>query len=143
MTFAPLTVTEADIERLHDALETGEVTSVELVARYLNRICHYDRSGIALNSVPVLNPAAFDEARDSDGRRARGQPLGPLDGIPYSADFLATAFGSGSSNGSGAAAASFAAFGLGEETWSSGRGPARSSIRCPARHRGAVDYDDQ
>jgi amidase len=44
---------------------------------------------------------------------------------PYNADFLTAAFGSGSSNGSGTAtAASFAAFGLGEETWSSGRAPA-------------------
>ena len=41
---------------------------------------------------------------------------------PYSAGFLTSAFGSGSSNGSGTAtAASFAAFGLAEETWSSGR----------------------
>ncbi|MCU1437992.1 MAG: amidase [Naasia sp.] len=44
---------------------------------------------------------------------------------PYNADFLPAAFVSGSSNGSGAAtSASFAAFGLGEETWSSGRAPA-------------------
>src|SRR5213078_3481483 len=44
---------------------------------------------------------------------------------PYNADYLTSAFGSGSSNGSGTAtAASFAVFGLGEETWSSGRAPA-------------------
>ncbi|MGW9113250.1 amidase [Microbacterium sp. NPDC055683] len=44
---------------------------------------------------------------------------------PYNAAYLTSAFGSGSSNGSGTAtAASFAAFGLGEETWSSGRAPA-------------------
>ena len=50
---------------------------------------------------------------------------------PYNADYLAAPFGSGSSNGSGAAtAASFAAFGLGEETWSSGRGPASNSALC-------------
>lgn len=50
---------------------------------------------------------------------------------PYNADYLAAPFGSGSSNGSGTAtAASFAAFGLGEETWSSGRGPASNSALC-------------
>jgi amidase len=50
---------------------------------------------------------------------------------PYSADFLTAPFGSGSSNGSGTAtAASFAAFGLGEETWSSGRGPASNNALC-------------
>lgn len=50
---------------------------------------------------------------------------------PYNADFLTSAFGSGSSNGSGTAtAASFAAFGLGEETWSSGRAPASNNALC-------------
>jgi amidase len=196
MTYAPFTVAEADIDRLLGALEDGTVTSVELVARYLNRIGHYDRSRIALNSVPVLNPSAFVEARESDRRRARGQSRGPLDGIPYTAKasyqvrglpvtagspafanlvanddafavaqlraagaiclgltnmppmaaggmqrglygraespydagYLTSAFGSGSSNGSGTAtAASFAAFGLAEETWSSGRAPASNN----------------
>jgi amidase len=50
---------------------------------------------------------------------------------PYNADYLTSAFGSGSSNGSGTAtAASFAAFGLGEETWSSGRAPAANNALC-------------
>ncbi|MFO6381222.1 amidase family protein, partial [Pseudomonas aeruginosa] len=43
---------------------------------------------------------------------------------PYNAAYLTAPFASGSSNGAGTAtAASFAAFGLAEETWSSGRGP--------------------
>lgn len=50
---------------------------------------------------------------------------------PYNADYLTAPFASGSSNGSGTAtAASFAAFGLGEETWSSGRGPASHNALC-------------
>ncbi len=50
---------------------------------------------------------------------------------PYNADWLTSAFGSGSSNGSGTAtAASFCAFGLGEETWSSGRAPASYNALC-------------
>ncbi|MDT0180573.1 amidase [Microbacterium sp. ARD31] len=50
---------------------------------------------------------------------------------PYNADYLTSAFASGSSNGSGTAtAASFAAFGLGEETWSSGRAPASCNALC-------------
>ncbi|MGE2717187.1 amidase [Mycolicibacterium litorale] len=50
---------------------------------------------------------------------------------PYSADYLTAAFGSGSSNGSGTAtAASFCAFGLAEETWSSGRAPASNNALC-------------
>ncbi|PRB14204.1 amidase [Microbacterium sp. MYb62] len=50
---------------------------------------------------------------------------------PYDAASLTAPFASGSSNGSGTAtAASFAAFGLGEETWSSGRGPATNNALC-------------
>lgn len=50
---------------------------------------------------------------------------------PYNEDWLTAPFASGSSNGSGTAtAASFAAFGLGEETWSSGRGPASNNGLC-------------
>ncbi|WP_112313213.1 amidase [Pseudogemmobacter bohemicus] len=189
----------ASIAGLRGALEAGDVTSVALVAGYLRRIAAYDRHGIRLNAVPVLNPAMFEEARASDLRRARGESLGPLDGIPYTAkdsykvkgltvaagspafrdlvagddafaiarlraagavligltnmppmanggmqrgvygraespwnsDYLTAAFASGSSNGSGTAtAACFAAFGLGEETWSSGRAPAANNGLC-------------
>ena len=50
---------------------------------------------------------------------------------PYNPEFLTAPFASGSSNGSGTAtAASFGAFGLGEETWSSGRGPATNNALC-------------
>jgi amidase len=191
-----LNVVEATIADLRAGLESGVVTSVELVAAYLDRIGMYDRHGITLNAVPVLSPRMFDDARASDERRAAGATLGPLDGIPYTAkdsflaegltaaagspafehliartdafaierlraagavligltnmppmanggmqrglygraespynaDYLTAAFGSGSSNGSGTAtAASFAAFGLGEETWSSGRAPASNN----------------
>lgn len=38
-----------------------------------------------LTAVPVLNPLMFAEARASDERRARGEALSPLDGIPYTA----------------------------------------------------------
>ncbi|TPX02996.1 amidase, partial [Schumannella luteola] len=50
---------------------------------------------------------------------------------PYNPEFLTAPFASGSSNGAGTAtAASFAAFGLAEETWSSGRGPASNNGLC-------------
>ena len=190
------TVVDASIDELAMALDSGTVTSVGLVARYLNRIAFYDRRGIRLNAIPVLNPKVFADAAASDARRASGQGLGLLDGIPYTAkdsyrvsgmtvaagspafehliatddaftigrlraagavligltnmppmanggmqrglygraespynaDYLTAAFASGSSNGSGTAtAASFATFGLGEETWSSGRAPASNN----------------
>lgn len=194
-------VVEATIAELRAALETGETTAVELVRAYLARIEAYDGpdTPTALNAVVVRNPDALAEAEASDQRRAGGETLGPLDGIPYTAkdsylvkgltaaagspafadlvaqhdaftierlraggaiclgltnmppmanggmqrgvygraespynaDWLTAPFASGSSNGSGTAtAASFAAFGLGEETWSSGRGPATNNALC-------------
>ena len=194
-----MTLVEASLADLAAALADGRTTAVTLAAQCLQRIAAYDRSGPRLNAVPVLNPQAFAEAQASDLRRAKGQTLGPLDGIPYtakdsykvrgltvaagspafadlvasddafaiarlraagavliglttmppmanggmqrglygraespySADWLTAAFASGSSNGSGTAtAASFAAFGLGEETWSSGRAPAALNGLC-------------
>lgn len=188
-------VVEASIADLRVALEDGRTTSVELVEAYQDRIAAFDGpdTDTKLNSVIVKNPQALAEAAASDERRAAGETLGPLDGIPYIAkdsymvagltvasgspafadliaqkdaftierlraggaiclgltnmppmanggmqrglygraespynsDWLTSAFASGSSNGSGTATtASFAAFGLGEETWSSGRAPA-------------------
>ncbi len=80
---------ETSIVTLATALAAGEVTAVELVQAYLDRIAAYDREPSsdgarpALNAVIVDNPAALDEARASDARRASGGALGPLDGIPY------------------------------------------------------------
>ncbi|MFV6030586.1 amidase [Streptomyces sp. NPDC056264] len=194
-------VVETCIADLRSALEKGETTAVELLDAYLARIDAYDRPGTAtaLNAMVVMNPRARADAEASDARRARGETLGPLDGIPYtakdsylaegltaasgspafehlvaqrdafaierlraggavligltnmppmanggmqrgvygraespySAEWLTSAYGSGSSNGSGTAtAASFGAFGLGEETWSSGRAPASNNALC-------------
>jgi amidase len=194
-------VTEVSIAQLRAALESGQATAVELVQAYLARIDAYDtpQTPTALNAVVVRNPEALKEAQASDARRAKGQALGPLDGIPYTAkdsylvkgltaasgspafkdlvayrdaftierlraagaiclgktnmppmanggmqrgvygraespynaDYLTAPFASGSSNGAGTAtAASFAAFGLAEETWSSGRGPASNNGLC-------------
>lgn len=50
---------------------------------------------------------------------------------PYNREYLAAAYASGSSNGSGVAtAASLAVFGMGEETVSSGRSPASNNGLC-------------
>ena len=194
-------VTEVSIAQLRAALESGQTTAVELVQAYLARIDAYDGADTptALNAIVVRNPEALNEAQASDARRAKGETLGPLDGIPYTAkdsylvkgltaasgspafvdlvayrdaftierlraagaiclgktnmppmanggmqrgvygraespynaDYLTAPFASGSSNGAGTAtAASFAAFGLAEETWSSGRGPASNNGLC-------------
>ncbi|HCN65283.1 MAG TPA: amidase [Pseudomonas sp.] len=194
-------VTEVSIAQLREALDSGQTTAVELVKSYLARIEAYDgpQTPTALNALVVRNPEALKEAEASDARRAKGETLGPLDGIPYTAkdsylvkgltaasgspafkdliayrdaftierlraagaiclgktnmppmanggmqrgvygraespynaDYLTAPFASGSSNGAGTAtAASFSAFGLAEETWSSGRGPASNNGLC-------------
>ena len=194
-------VTELSIAELRAALESGRSTAVDLVKAYMARIEAYDgpATETRLNAVVVRNPDAIKEAEASDARRARGETLGPLDGIPYTAkdsylvkgltaasgspafkdlvsqhdaftierlraagaiclgktnmppmanggmqrgcygraespynaNYLTAPFASGSSNGAGTAtAASFAAFGMAEETWSSGRGPASNNGLC-------------
>ncbi|QXG39567.1 amidase [Pseudomonas viridiflava] len=194
-------VTEVSIAELRAALESGQTTAVELVKAYLARIEAYDgpNTATALNALVVPNPEALAEAQASDARRAKGETLSPLEGIPYTAKdsylvkgltaasgspafvdlvaqkdaftigrlraagaiclgktnmppmanggmqrgvygraespynakYLTAPFASGSSNGAGTAtAASFAAFGMAEETWSSGRGPASNNGLC-------------
>ncbi len=78
-------VVEANIDQLSEALSSGRITSVELLAAYLNRIAAYDRKGLCLNSIPVLNPNCFTEASRCDrGRLLQpGQPRSPLYGIPF------------------------------------------------------------
>ena len=76
-------VVEASIADLSTVLSDGCITSVELVAKYLLRVFTYDCRGPFLNSIPILNPDAFDEAAASDARRRAGHSLGLLDGIPY------------------------------------------------------------
>ncbi|WNM24775.1 amidase [Demequina capsici] len=188
-------IVEMGLEQMRAALESGQVTSVDLVCAYLNRIAYYDRTGPCLHAMAVLNPHVLTDAAESDARRARGE-AGVLEGIPftikdsykakgltvasgspalkdlvatedaasvallrqagavligktnmppmaaggiqpgvygyarspYNPDYITAAYGSGSSNGSGTStAASMAAFGMAEETVSSGRSPASNN----------------
>ncbi len=188
-------VVELGIAEMLRVLEAGEVTSVELVTAYLNRIAYYDRTGLCLHAIAVLDPSCLEQAAASDARRRAGR-AGPLEGVPftvkdsykvkgltvasgspalaelvatedaatvaqlraagavllgktnmppmaaggmqpgvydyarspYHPQFLTAAYGSGSSNGSGTAtAASLCAFGMAEETVSSGRAPASNN----------------
>ena len=65
-----------------EGLETGQVSSVELVLAYQDRIERIDKNGPTLQSVLSLNPTALDDARDSDERRMLGKSWGLLDGVP-------------------------------------------------------------
>lgn len=63
-------------------LELGKISSVDLVHAYIARIEAVDRSGPTLQSVLAVNPDAISQAEASDARRASGDTLGPLDGVP-------------------------------------------------------------
>jgi len=60
-------------------LATGSASSVELAEEYLRRI---ERLNPILHAVIATAPDALAAARASDERRANGDLLGPLDGIP-------------------------------------------------------------
>lgn len=75
------TIEETTISEIQQAFENGELTSVELVQAYLDRIERYDRNGPKINSVLSLNPDALKIAAELDEMRGQdGQ--GALYGIP-------------------------------------------------------------
>ncbi len=77
---APLV--EVTLAELHDRLESGEWTSREVTAGYLERIEAVDRRGPALNSVIEVNPEAMAIAEALDAERRAGRTRGRLHGIP-------------------------------------------------------------
>ncbi|KAK2613026.1 hypothetical protein QQS21_000955 [Conoideocrella luteorostrata] len=74
---------DASISDLLSALDNKQITSVELVAKYLRRISVYDANGLKLSAIPIINPKVFEEAAASDASRASGQAPRPLEGIPF------------------------------------------------------------
>ena len=75
-------IEEATIAEVHAAFLSGELTCVELVQGYLDRIEAYDQQGPQLNTIANLNPAALDEAARLDQALAGGGLSGPLHCIP-------------------------------------------------------------
>ena len=73
---------EATIAEVHAAFLSGDLTCVQLVQGYLDRIEAYDQQGPRLNTVAHLNPAALDEAARLDAALASGGLSGPLHCIP-------------------------------------------------------------
>ena len=77
--FEPL---EKSIRELQRAMAKGQVTSVQLVQFYIDRINAYDQVGPRLNAVIAINPHAAADARGLDDERRRKGPRGPMHGIP-------------------------------------------------------------
>ena len=77
---------------LQAAMESGELTALELTRCYLARIETLDWRGPQVNSVIETNPDAEAIARNLDRERAHGHVRGPLHGIPIVLkDSIATA----------------------------------------------------
>ena len=93
--------TEASIAQLHDQLQRGEITSVELVDWYVDRIAAIDQGGPGLNAIIEVNPDARSIALSLDREWQSAGPRGPLHGIPVvlkanidTADQMVTSAGS-------------------------------------------------
>lgn len=82
VSYAPQGLTANTLPELADLLASGETTSVAITQAYLDRIEAVDRNGPRLQSVLSLNPDALAQAEASDARRAAGETLGSLDGLP-------------------------------------------------------------
>lgn len=82
VSYAATGLTALNLPELVTQLDAGTITAVELTQAYLDRIEAVDRNGPRLQAVLALNPDAMAQAEASDARRAAGETLGPLDGIP-------------------------------------------------------------
>jgi Asp-tRNA(Asn)/Glu-tRNA(Gln) amidotransferase A subunit family amidase len=78
----PFDVYEKSIAELQAALEKRQVTSRQLVERYLARIDAFEQQGPGINAFISLNPAALETADALDRERAARKVRGPLHGIP-------------------------------------------------------------
>jgi amidase len=75
-------VEERSVAEWQAALARGELTSRQLVERYLQRIESLDAQGPKLRAVLETNPDALDIATALDAERRAGKLRGPLHGIP-------------------------------------------------------------
>jgi amidase len=75
-------VEERSVAEWQAALTRGELTSHDLVERYLQRIESLDRSGPMLHAVLETNPDALAIAASLDAERRAGRTRGPMHGIP-------------------------------------------------------------
>lgn len=74
-----LDLTEMTVDQVQDGFASGAFTCEALVQACLDRIARYNAH---YNAIIFPNPAAPDDARVIDRRRAAGEALGPLAGVP-------------------------------------------------------------
>lgn len=69
------------LDAIRERLDSGELTSVDLVSALLTRINEIDRHGPTIRSVIETSPDAADVAARLDGARRAGS-RGPVHGVP-------------------------------------------------------------
>jgi amidase len=79
---APGGIEEATLAELQAAMESGQLTSLDITNIYLDRIKALDQSGPQINSILEVNPDAAQIARALDRERRQSGSRGPLHGIP-------------------------------------------------------------
>ena len=73
----------ADIVALHSALDSGRISSEELLRYYLRRIERFDKQGPRINALITLNPRALEQARNADAHAPPAGTRNLLYGIPF------------------------------------------------------------
>jgi amidase len=73
---------ELTIADLQSMMQSGKLTSRNIVDLYLKRIQEIDKKGPGLNSILQLNPDAVSIAENLDKERVQGKIRGKLHGIP-------------------------------------------------------------
>lgn len=68
-------IVDASIDDIHAAFEAGEISCVDLVQGYLDRIDAFDSE---INAIQALNPEAIAEAEALDSAYQSDGPVGPL-----------------------------------------------------------------
>jgi amidase len=76
---ASVDLRDLTVDEVQQGFASGAYSSEELTRACLEQIARLDPH---YNSIVALNPDALDDARAIDKRRAAGEALGPLAGVP-------------------------------------------------------------
>ena len=74
-----MTIESQSLARLAELIRTRAISPVEVVNSFLLRI---DELNPKLNAIVTLAPDALEKAKEAEAAIARGEPLGPLHGVP-------------------------------------------------------------
>jgi len=77
-----INIEEKGITELQAGYQNNVYNVTQIVQAYINRIEAVDKNGPSLNSIIVINPDALAIAKALDEKKAKGETLGPLFGIP-------------------------------------------------------------